>query len=139
MNVTGSAGIGAEAAEAHSSGPIRQSSAVGFNAALGGWDASISAKPTHKVVAAMPCVSLAQPHALHSVKAVNTPALPQLTGCAAQATFGSEQQTQDLRPRSSDGILQRITVDRGPAKGQTLPIHAPVDCIGLGTVLFEST
>lgn len=30
---------------------------------------------------------------------------------------GSMNFQQDLRPRSSDGVLQRITVDRGPATG----------------------
>ena len=121
--VTGSAGIAAAAAQAPS-GPVRQSSAINFNATLGGWDAPTrptSAKPMPKVAAAMSSLSLAQPHALQSMKAVITPALPQQAGCMAHATSGSDHQTQDLRPRSSDGILQRITVDRGPATGQTLP------------------
>lgn len=68
-------------------------------------------------------VTLAQPHAFQSLKAVITPALLQQAGGMPQTTPGSDQQTQDLRPRSSDGILQRITVDRGPAIGQTLPFH----------------
>ena len=37
-------------------------------------------------------------------------------GQLGSVTVASSQQ-QDLRPRSSDGILQRITVDRGPATG----------------------
>lgn len=75
----------------------------------------------------MSSVTLAQPHALQSLKAVITPSLPQQAGGMPQAIPGSDQQTQDLRPRSSDGILQRITVDRGPVTGQTLPFNVTSD------------
>lgn len=122
MNATGSAGIAAETAQAAPSAPMRQSSAINFNAALGGWDASTkpaSTKPAHNVAAAMPNAHLAQPHASQSIQNVHTQALSQQTGSMAQAVSSSEQHTQDMRPRSSDGILQRITVDRGPATGQT--------------------
>ncbi|KAL3133781.1 hypothetical protein ABBQ32_008261 [Trebouxia sp. C0010 RCD-2024] len=125
-----SQGITAAAAQAPSFAPVRQSSAVNFNASLGGWDGPArptSAKPTHKVAAAMSSVTLAQPHALQSLKAVITPSLPQQAGGMPQAIPGSDQQTQDLRPRSSDGILQRITVDRGPVTGQTLPFNVTSD------------
>ena len=119
MNATGSSSIAAETAQAAPSGPIRQSSAINFNAALGGWDTPTrpaSARPTHKVAAAMP---KAQPHVLQTMKVVHAQALSQQAGSMAQAVSSSEQHTQDLRPRTSDGILQRITVDRGPATGQT--------------------
>ena len=121
MNATGSAGIAAETAQAAPLGPMRQSSAIDFNAALGGWDAPtrpVSAKPTHKIAAAMPNAHLAQPHALQSVKDIDNQALSQQTRSMAQAVSSSEQHTQDMRPRSSNGILQRITIDRGPATGQ---------------------
>lgn len=119
VTATGSADISAETAQAAQSGPVRQSSAINFNATMQAWDTAarpISAKPVRKVAAAIPNADLALPHAL---KVVKTQALPQQTGGVVQAVFGSEQHTQDLRPRSSDGILQRITVDRGPATGQT--------------------
>lgn len=121
MHATGSAGIAAETAQAAPSGPMRQSSAINFNAALGGWNAPtrpLSAKPTHKIAAAMPNVHTAPPHVLQTMKVIHTQALSQQTGNMAQAVSSSEQHTQDMRPRSSDGILQRITVDRGPATGQ---------------------
>lgn len=120
----GSAGITAEPAQAAPSGPVRQSSAINFNAALGGWDAPprpASAKPTPKVAAAVT-------HALQSVHVTHSQALTQQTGSMAQAVSGNEQHTQDLRPRSSNGILQRITVDRGPATGQESP-EPPVTTI----------
>lgn len=119
MNAAGSAGIGAETGQAAASGPMRQSSAINFNAALGGWDAPTTAKPTHKVAAAMPNAHLAQPHVLQTMMVIHPQALSQQAGSMAQAVTSSEHHTQDLRPRSSNGILQRITVDRGPATGQT--------------------
>ena len=119
--VTGDdAGISAEPAQVATAGPARQSSAINFNAALGGWGPSTvppSAKPVHKAGLALASVKAAQPSALQFTKAVTAQA--KQAGIVGQSVSSSEQTAQDLRPRSSDGILQRITVDRGPATGQT--------------------
>lgn len=121
------ASIAAGPAQAVSAGPVRQSSAINFNAALGGWGPPArlaSARPVHKAsAAALANVKIPQSHVLQSMKAVSLQAQPQQTSSTGQVVSGSEQHAQDLRPRSSDGILQRITVDRGPAKGQFIPIR----------------
>ena len=117
-----STSIAAEPAQVASAGPVRQSSAINFNAALGRWDPPArpaSARIVHKgSAAALANVKMSQPHVLQSMKAISAQAQPQQPSSTGQAVSGSEQHAQDLRPRSSDGILQRITVDRGPAKGQ---------------------
>ena len=112
---------------------VRQSSAIHFNAALGNWKAS-SQKPARgmQTPSAMPKAS-AVPQSYAAQPASVAKAVPE--SYAAQPASGNKvegRQTagkgmavaqsvssslSDLRPRSSSGIPQRITVDRGPATG----------------------
>lgn len=65
--------------------------------------------------------------------------MPQKVGQIGSMSVAGSQQ-QDLRPRSSDGILQRITVDRGPATGEKrhnfmLVMLMPLSLLILSSVL----
>ncbi|KAL0039906.1 hypothetical protein WJX77_011300 [Trebouxia sp. C0004] len=105
--------------------PIRQSSAIHFNAALGGWGNTPSVPvrplPGTNMHAAVKTVQSAvvQPLATSS-----TAMLSQRVGQTGAVPVSSNQ--QELRPRSSNGILQRITVDRGPATGAAGTRAAPL-------------
>ena len=95
------------------SGPPRQSSAINFNAALGNW--ALPARPSTAGNLLPPTSTAAARAASAFVKqqAGAKPSSVKVTHLMA----GAVAYQQDLRPRSSDGILQRITVDRGPATG----------------------
>lgn len=117
--------IAADLGETAATRPIRQSSAIYFNAALGGWGGApavpprpASARPQHAAAAVPAAVKVAQSAAVQPQMGASTQLASQKMGQIASVTLSGSQ--QDLRPRSSDGILQRITVDRGPATG-TVP------------------
>ena len=114
--------IAADQAEAAATRPTRQSSAIYFNAALGGWGGvpavptrPSSARPLHAAAAVPTAVKVAQGAAVQPHISASTQVTSQKMGQIAAVSVSGSQ--QDLRPRSSDGILQRITVDRGPATG----------------------
>lgn len=102
--------------------PIRHSSAIHFNAALGGWG-NTPAAPARPLSARHMPAAPAVPAAVKSVQsAVMQPLANASTAMTSQrvgpmGTVPVSSNQQELRPRSSDGILQRITVDRGPATG----------------------
>lgn len=121
--------IAADLAEA-ATRPIRHSSAIHFNAALGGWGntPAVPARPlSARHMPAAPAVPAA-------VKTVQSAAVQPLATASTAMTSQRVVQMgtvpvfsnqQELRPRSSDGILQRITVDRGPATGAAGTRAAP--------------
>lgn len=96
--------------------PPRQSSAINFNAALGNWalpaHLSGTLPPTGNTAASIVPAATKQQQAGAKLQ-VEHPSGVKVTHLMS----GSLTYQQDLRPRSSDGILQRITVDRGPASG----------------------
>ncbi len=115
--------VAADLAEAKTR-PIRHSSAIHFNAALGGWGntpAVPARHPSAKHMPAAPAVPAAvktvQSAVMQPLAAVSKAMISQRAGQMGTVPVSSNQ--QELRPRSSDGILQRITVDRGPATGVT--------------------
>lgn len=63
-------------------------------------------------------VKTVQGAVVQPLAAVSTAMTSQRAGQMGIVPVSSNQ--QELRPRSSDGILQRITVDRGPATGVIL-------------------
>jgi len=113
--------IAADLAEA-ATRPIRQSSAIHFNAALGGWGhtPAVPARPlSARHMPAAPAVPAAvktvQSPVVQPLATASTTMTSQRVGQMGTVPVSSNQ--QESRPRSSDGILQRITVDRGPATG----------------------
>ena len=104
------------------SGPPRQSSAINFNAALGNWQ--LPARPS-TAGNLLPPTTAANANLAHAKQQMGMRLQPdQHSGVkVTHLMSGSATYQQDLRPRSSDGILQRITVDRGPATGMLL-LHA---------------
>jgi len=109
--------VAADPAEAETR-PIRHSSAIHFNAALGGWGntPAVPARPlSARHMPAAPAVKSVQSAAVQPLATVSTAMTSQRVGQMGTVPVSSNQ--QELRPRSSDGILQRITVDRGPATG----------------------
>lgn len=100
------------------SGPPRQSSAINFNAALGNW--ALPARPSTAGNLLPPTSTAAARAASAFVKQQAGAKLQAEQPSSVKVTHlmaGAVAYQQDLRPRSSDGILQRITVDRGPATG----------------------
>lgn len=102
--------------------PTRQSSAIHFNAALGGWGnipavpaRAPSAKHMHAAPAVPAAVKTVQSPVVQPLATASTTMTSQRVGQMGTVPVSSNQ--QESRPRSSDGILQRITVDRGPATG----------------------
>ena len=112
---------------------VRQSSAIHFNAALGNWKAS-SQKPVRalQTPSAMPKAALvpfshaAQPASAAKAVPESYAAQPasgnraegrQTAGNGIAVAQSVSSSLSELRPRSSSGIPQRITVDRGPATG----------------------
>ncbi|DBB17337.1 TPA: hypothetical protein ACH3X3_014380 [Trebouxia sp. C0006] len=102
--------------------PIRHSSAIHFNAALGGWGSTpaaparpLSARHMPAAPAVPAAVKTVQSAVVQPLATVSTAMTSQRVGQMGTVPVSSNQ--QELRPRSSDGILQRITVDRGPATG----------------------
>ena len=114
--------------------PIRHSSAIHFNAALGGWG-STPAAPARPLSARHMPAAPAVPAAVKTVQsAVVQPLATVSTAMTSQrvvqmGTVPVFSNQQELRPRSSDGILQRITVDRGPATGVILQQSMQI-CLG---------
>ena len=101
-------------------GPPRQSSAINFNAALGKW--ALPARPNTAAGNLLPpagsALSGAAPNAARQPRTGAQAQTEESSGVkVTHLLSGTMTYQQDLRPRSSDGILQRITVDRGPATG----------------------
>ena len=102
------------------SAPPRQSSAINFNAALGKW--ALPARPNTAggnllppagtVLSSAASSAARQPHMGTQAQADDRSSVK-----VTHLLSGTMTYQQDLRPRSSDGILRRITVDRGPATG----------------------
>ena len=125
--------IAADLAEA-ATRPIRHSSAIHFNAALGGWGnapAVPARPPSARHMPAAPAVPAAvktvQSAAVQPLATASTAMTSQRVVQMGTVPVSSNQ--QELRPRSSDGILQRITVDRGPATGVILQQQMQI-CLG---------
>ena len=125
--------VAADIAEAETR-PIRHSSAIHFNAALGGWGnaPAVPARPlSARHMPAAPTVPAAvktvQNAVVQPLATVSTAMTSQRAGQMGTVPVSSNQ--QELRPRSSDGILQRITVDRGPATGVIIQQSMQI-CLG---------
>ena len=121
--------IAADLAEAATT-PIRHSSAIHFNAAVGGWGntpAVPARPPSARHMPAAPAAKTVQSAVVQPLATASTAVTSQRVGQMGTVPVSSNQ--QELRPRSSNGILQRITVDRGPATGVILQLSICLGCV----------